>query len=53
MPMQVQMLTRPFLSSYLSKFDELTDEKIDSFLDVIVDTVNYIKEGEGNGNNQD
>lgn len=43
--MQVQMLTRPFMNSYLSKFDELTDERIDEFLSHIIDTVNYIQFG--------
>lgn len=45
MPMQVQMLTRPFMNSYLSKFDELSDERIDTFLSHIVGTVEYIKHG--------
>lgn len=45
MPMQVQMLARPFMNSYLSKFDELNDDRIDAFLSHIVSTVDYIKYG--------
>ena len=43
--MQVQMLARPFMNSYLSKFDELNDDRIDAFLSHIVSTVDYIKYG--------
>lgn len=59
MPMQVQMLARPFMNSYLTKFDELDDNKVDVFLSHIIDTVNYIKfgpndhGGEYYGNDQD
>lgn len=52
MPVQVQMLARPFLNSYLQRSEEMTDEKIDMFLGLILDEVNYIKDGERNGNNQ-
>lgn len=47
--MQIQMLTRPFMNSYLCKFEELTDERIDQFLQEVIDTIDYIKEGGNNG----
>lgn len=57
--MQVQMLARPFLNSYLSRFDELNDDRIDEFLDSVVGTIEYIKFGVNDhggdyyGSNQD
>ena len=45
MPLQVQMLAKPFLTSYMGRFDELSDETIDSFADAIISRMEYIKHG--------
>ena len=45
MPLMVQGLARQYLTSFLSKGEELTDERIDEFCDYVTATVNYIKWG--------